>query len=49
MFSAVYVVAVFIALLVQTSPLLFTVGPDLRVDLPLVVVIGSKDGALLHY
>lgn len=39
MFSAVYVVAVLLALLVQTSPLLFTVGPGLRVDLTLMVVV----------
>ena len=39
MFSAVYMAAVLIALLVQTSPLLFTVGPGVRVDLPLVVVV----------
>jgi rod shape-determining protein MreD len=39
MFSAVYMAAVLIALLVQTSPLLFTVGPGLRVDLLLVVVV----------
>jgi len=31
--------AVLIALLVQTSPLLFTVGPGLRVDLTLLVVV----------
>jgi len=31
--------AVLIALLAQTSPLLFTVGPGLRVDLTLVVVV----------
>src|SRR6266849_1341458 len=39
MFSAVYMAVVLIALLVQTSPLLFTVGPGLRVDLTLVVVV----------
>src|SRR5712692_7358452 len=39
MFSAVYMAAVLIALLAQTSPLLFTVGPGLRVDLTLVVVV----------
>jgi rod shape-determining protein MreD len=39
MFSAVYVTAVLLALLVQTSPLLFTVGPGLRVDLTLMVVV----------
>ena len=39
MFSAVYVMAVLLALLVQTSPLLFTVGPGLRVDLALMVVV----------
>src|SRR5919109_2311815 len=39
MFSAVYMAVVLIALLVQTSPLLFTVGPGLRVDLLLVVVV----------
>jgi rod shape-determining protein MreD len=39
MFSAVYVVAVLLALLAQTSPLLFTVGPGLRVDLALMVVV----------
>jgi len=39
MFSAVYVVAVLLSLLAQTSPLLFTVGPGLRVDLSLMVVV----------
>jgi rod shape-determining protein MreD len=39
MFSAVYVTAVLLALLAQTSPLLFTVGPGLRVDLTLMVVV----------
>ena len=39
MFSVVYMAAVLIALLAQTSPLLFTVGPGLRVDLTLVVVV----------
>ena len=39
MFSVVYVTAVLLALLVQTSPLLFTVGPGLRVDLTLMVVV----------
>src|SRR5262247_4055716 len=39
MFSAVYVTVVLLALLVQTSPLLFTVGPGLRVDLTLMVVV----------
>jgi rod shape-determining protein MreD len=39
MFSAVYVTAVLLALLVQTSPLLFTVGPGLRLDLALMVVV----------
>ena len=39
MFSAVYVVAVLLSLLVQTSPLLFTVGPGLRMDLSLMVVV----------
>lgn len=39
MFSAVYVVAVLLSLLAQTSPLLFTVGPGLRVDLTLIVVV----------
>jgi rod shape-determining protein MreD len=39
MFSAVYVTAVLLALLVQTSPLLFTVGPGLRLDLTLMVVV----------
>jgi rod shape-determining protein MreD len=37
--SAVYATAVLLALLAQTSPLLFTVGPGLRVDLPLMVVV----------
>ena len=31
--------AVLLALLLQTSPLLFTVGPGLRVDLTLLVVV----------
>ena len=39
MFSAVYATAVLLALLAQTSPLLFTVGPGLRVDLTLMVVV----------
>jgi rod shape-determining protein MreD len=39
MFSVVYVTAVLLALLAQTSPLLFTVGPGLRVDLTLMVVV----------
>ena len=39
MFSAVYVTAILLSLLVQTSPLLFTVGPGLRVDLTLIVVV----------
>lgn len=39
MFSTVYVVAVLLSLLAQTSPLLFTVGPGLRVDLSLMVVV----------
>jgi rod shape-determining protein MreD len=39
MFSAVYATAVLLALLAQTSPLLFTVGPGLRVDLALIVVV----------
>jgi len=39
MFSAVYMTAVLLALLAQTSPLLFTVGPGLRVDLTLMVVV----------
>src|SRR6266487_6468876 len=39
MFSAVYVTAVLLALLAQTSPLLFTVGPGLRVDLTLMVMV----------
>jgi rod shape-determining protein MreD len=39
MFYAVYVTAVLLALLAQTSPLLFTVGPGLRVDLTLMVVV----------
>ncbi|MBM3222496.1 MAG: rod shape-determining protein MreD [Candidatus Tectomicrobia bacterium] len=39
MFSVVYAAAVVMALLAQTSPLLFTVGPGLRVDLTLVVVV----------
>src|SRR5215831_9277059 len=39
MFSAVYVTAVLLALLAQTSPLVFTVGPGLRVDLTLMVVV----------
>src|SRR5215510_16512820 len=39
MFSAVYVTAVLLALLAQTSPLVFTVGPGLRADLALMVVV----------
>jgi rod shape-determining protein MreD len=39
MFSAVYVTVVLLALLAQTSPLLFTAGPGLRVDLTLMVVV----------
>ena len=39
MFVVVYATAVLLALLVQTSPLLFTVGPGLRVDLTLMVVV----------
>jgi rod shape-determining protein MreD len=39
MFSAVYAAAVLLALLAQTNPLLFTVGPGLRVDLNLMVVV----------
>src|SRR5262247_2749858 len=39
MFSAVYVTVILLALLAQTSPLLFTVGPGLRVDLTLMVVV----------
>jgi rod shape-determining protein MreD len=34
-----YIAAIVIALLLQTSPLLFTVGPGLRVDLALLVVV----------
>jgi rod shape-determining protein MreD len=39
MFSAVYVTAVLLALLAQTSPLLFTVGSGLRVDFTLMIVV----------
>ena len=39
MCSAVYATAVLLALLAQTSPILFTVGPGLRVDLTLMVVV----------
>jgi rod shape-determining protein MreD len=39
MFSVVYVTVVLLALLTQTSPVLFTVGPGLRVDLALMVVV----------
>jgi rod shape-determining protein MreD len=39
MFIVVYATAVLLALLAQTSPLLFTVGPGLRVDLTLMVVV----------
>lgn len=39
MFSVVYMSAVALALLAQTSPVLFTVGPGLRVDLSLVLVV----------
>jgi rod shape-determining protein MreD len=39
MFGVIYVTAVLLALLVQTSPLLFTVGSGLRVDLTLMVVV----------
>src|SRR5215471_5102541 len=39
MFGAVYVAALLLALLAQTSPLLFTVGPGLRVDVALMVVV----------
>ena len=39
MVSVTSLVAIVIALLAQTSPLLFTVGPGLRVDLTLLVVV----------
>lgn len=39
MVSVVSIVAILIALLAQTSPLLFTVGSGLRVDLILLVVV----------
>jgi len=39
MCSAVYVTAVLLALVAQNSPLLFTGGPGLRVDLTLMVVV----------
>jgi rod shape-determining protein MreD len=39
MLGAVYVTALLLALLAQTSPLLFTAGPGLRVDLALMVVV----------
>lgn len=39
MFSVVYMSAVALALLAQTSPLLFTVGSGLRLDLSLVLVV----------
>jgi rod shape-determining protein MreD len=39
MLGAVYVTAVLLALLAQTSPLLFTAGPGLRVDLAVMVVV----------
>jgi len=39
MCSVVCATAVLLALLAQTSPLLFTVGPGLRVDLTLMVVV----------
>src|SRR5262252_9902965 len=39
MVSIAYIAAVLTALLMQTSPLLFTVGPGLRVDLALLVVV----------
>jgi len=52
MVSIAYIVAVLVALLMQTSPLLFTVGPGLRVDLTLLVVVyfslfGSWERALV--
>lgn len=39
MFAVLYSVALVLALLAQTSPLLFTVGAGLRVDLALLVVV----------
>lgn len=39
MASLVYLAAVVLALLIQSSPLLFAVGPGLRVDLTLVVLV----------
>lgn len=52
MVSLAYIVAVLIALLLQTSPLLFTVGPGLRVELTLLVVVyfslfGNAEQALV--
>ena len=51
MVSLAYIASILVALLVQTSPLLFTVGPGLRVDLALLVVMyfslfGSGERAL---
>jgi rod shape-determining protein MreD len=39
MMTLAYIAAVLSALLMQTSPLLFTVGPGVRVDLTLLVVV----------
>lgn len=39
MVSLAYIMAVLSALLLQTSPVLFTVGPGLRVDMTLLVVV----------
>jgi rod shape-determining protein MreD len=39
MFVVFAALAILVALLLQTSPLLFTVGPDLRIDMPLLVVV----------